>query len=167
MGTGSSRAVSYLLKPSTLSTFSTWIKPKNDSSDFSNIEIQPSETFQYVWFDKNFCQNLQIQTAVRLFKQNMKNVLVMDDRYKFEQWLMKHHTKENIVLIISNECAAYLVPDIHSSSLIIAIYVYYTNYNTDHRWTESYSKVRGVVFEPNKLAQLVSEQMDESQGGMY
>lgn len=161
MGVIPSRSASHLLKPRIPWNFSTWIRPKKDSSRFSDIETQPSETFVYVWFDKNFRENLQIQTAVKLFKQNMKDVRVMDDRYKFEQWLMRHHTNENIVLIISNECATFLVPDIHSSQLIIAIYVYYADENTDHKWMESYSKVRSVIFESSKILQQVSMDMKD------
>jgi len=120
------------------------------------MKVQSSETFLHIWFDENVGENLQIQRALKVLKQNVKNVRLMHDRYKFYQWLIKHHNNENVVLIVSSKCGKQLVPDIHNWQSITAIYVYCTDGTTDNKWTESYSKVRGVISDPNKLAQEVS-----------
>ncbi len=148
-------------KKRTFSSLSTEIRSEDESEIYDDIEPQSSEIVLHIWLNTNINENLQIQKAVRVLKKNIKNVLVMNDPCICKQWLMKHHVNETIALIVSSECGKQVVPDIHHSQSIIAIYVYCSDDKVDNKWTKKYSKVRGVFSDPNKLAQQVSIDMKD------
>ena len=135
----------------------------NDFTVLSRRKRQSLKRCLVIWCDPDINQNQDIQTTIQQLKRVMPCVLSTNDFDECKQWLMQYHRDKRIFFIVSNKFGKQIVPDIHSLSWLIAIYVYCTDRKIHTRWTADYPKVRGVISNTNKLIQKLSMDVKNSE----
>ena len=111
----------------------------------SSLEYLNLETFVLVWLDPHVDTSEENrQTQIRL--REISTCLVTFDQIETcEKWLKECRTDENIILIVSGKFGKQIVPKVHYLPSIISIYVYCLDVQRNIPWSETYSKIRGVI----------------------
>ena len=116
----------------------------------SAIDNSYLETFLLVWLDPHVDSKENVSTQKRLRK--IITCLITFDRIKTcEDWLKKCDPDDKIILIVSGAYGQEIVPRIHSTQSIVAIYVYCLDVERNKIWAKDYSKVRSVQSSTNSL----------------
>ena len=133
----------------------TVVKPA--SFDVPPIENTNLETFVLVWLDPNVDTSQEnVQTQIRL--REILTCLITFDRVKAcEDWLKKCSPNEKIILIVSGAYGQEIVPRIHDTPLIIAVYVYCLDVQRNEIWAKNFPKIRSVQSSTANLLRELSQ----------
>ena len=108
---------------------------KADDSEIDNLE-----TFRLLWLDSNVNngENLVAQIQLRTIINHLETFIDPDDCQKSIEQTPKD---DRVVLIVSGQLGETLVPRIHESQRVSAVYVYCRDENKNKVWADKFKKV--------------------------
>jgi len=127
----------------------------------STIENTYLETFLLVWLDPHVDTSKENVRTQRRLREILTCLITFDRVKACEDWLKKCYSDEKIILIVSGAYGEEIVPRIHDTPSIVAIYVYCLDVDRNKIWASNYSKVRSVQSSTdNLLHELSHNQMN-------
>lgn len=123
----------------------------------STIENTHLETFLLVWLDPHVESSEEnVQTQKRL-REILTCLITFDNVKACKDWLERSAPDEKIILIVSGAFGQEIVPQIHETLSIVAIYVYCLDVERNKIWAKDYPKIRAVQSSTSNLLREVSQ----------
>ena len=116
------------------------------ASNYEN-ECELQEFFKFVWLDEQVeksVENLELQSKLLKSIPHCSSLIVFDNTYTCEQYLLQYNDNQNIVMIVSGSLGRTCIPNIHHLPAISIIYVYCFDKKAHDLWTLQYKKVKYI-----------------------
>lgn len=147
-----------------LSGSSSFSLPHSPTSPKPANTIVNFETFVLIWLDPNVDASAEnVETQARLRKV-LTSLITFDKAEKCEKWLKKRCPDEKIVLIVSGGFGREIVPKIHHLPVLISIYVYCLDVETNKIWSQRFEKIRCVTASTDFLLEQLSNDQVSREG---
>ncbi|CAF1468503.1 unnamed protein product [Adineta steineri] len=114
-------------------------------------EILNLETYSLIWLDETvnkLRENLQGQQRLRA---SINRLLTFEDYQLCLQCIQSLSRYDRIIIIVNGQLGKQHIPQIASIQQIISIYIYDTDKQNTERWTQNFSKIKGVFDRLNEL----------------
>ena len=131
----------------TMPTSSNDIAATAASSNASYSKQRIIQNFVLIWADTNIDQSKKYyQDTLTQLRRVCNNI----DTYILPEPCVQHLkgiSNRKAFIIVSDALGKNLVPDIHPLPQVEAIYIFSRNKSAHERWTENWSKIKGVFYE--------------------
>ncbi|CAF1242596.1 unnamed protein product [Didymodactylos carnosus] len=131
------------------------------ASRFCSTENLFDETYQLVWLDQNVNEtedNLSTQQKLRGIINHLKVFTNIDECEQYiHQGLVAGQDDQKVVLVVSGRFGRELIPRIHQLTLIVAVYIYCMDKESNKQWADQHQKIKDIFTDADEMIRRLKE----------